>query len=135
MPKPTNHPPATQSASDPLINFDREYLTEVYTVEKTVEVWISAGDAPAFPLRIEAIRDEQTGKYKTRAYTMKDVDVSPSHGGTKQTPVKAWVESYTPDTSRDSADEAINQLLGFLPERFKIPSERPSHSKRGKKQR
>jgi hypothetical protein len=105
-----------------LINFNREYLTEVYTVEKTVEVWISAGDVPSFPLRIEAIRDEQAGKYKTRAYTMKDVDVSLSPYDTKKTPVKAWIESYTPNTSRDSADEAINQLLGFLPERFKIPS-------------
>jgi hypothetical protein len=105
-----------------LINFNRDYLTEVYTVEKTVEVWISADDVPSFPLRIEAIRDEQTGKYKTRAYTMKDVDVSLSPYDTKKTPVKAWIESYTPNTSRDSADEAINQLLGFLPERFKIPS-------------
>jgi hypothetical protein len=105
-----------------LINFNRDFIAEVYTVEKTVEVWISADKGPSFPLRIEAIRDDRTGKYKTRAYTMKEVDVSLSFGDAKNRPAKAWVEAYTPNTSRDSADEAINQLLAFLPERFRIPS-------------
>jgi hypothetical protein len=118
---PPTHP-ATQSTSGPLINFNRDFLTEVYTVEKTVEVWISADEGPAFPLRIEAIRNERTGKYKTRAYTLRDVDVSLSPGDSKKSPAKAWVEVYTPHTSRDTMDDAINQLIGFLPERFKIPT-------------
>lgn len=75
-----------------------DFITEFYTVEKTVELACSISGEEA-SIRIEAFSDEANGQYHTRVY----------RDGEK------WTDF--PWTNGDSADDVINRALSFLRDR------------------
>ena len=93
---------------------------EFYEVAQTVQFVKSyAGEDRRF--KIEALFDPQNGNYSTKAYLQEDVTLQPSFPVTngvfdrKPTTFTVWV-SFTNIgwTSRATAEEAIEQALGFL---------------------
>ena len=78
------------------------FCFEFRTIEKTVQVAVNIGGEQL--IRIEALRDEKTGKYSTNSM----IQVNTGAHGTY------WVEYELPWVVADSADSAITRALGFL---------------------
>ena len=99
-----------------------EFCSEFYTVEKTIEVVVTIG-GESETIKIDALKDGNTGKYCTRAYREEHITVQPIYpqsGGSfdrESQDYRVWVDYDLPWTDRDSADAALNQALGFLGER------------------
>jgi len=99
-----------------------EFCDEFYVVEKSVEVVVKIAGEPQ-TIRIEALLSLPTGKYCTRAYLQEYATLQPTFPQTggkldrKPEDMRIWVDYSLPSTDRESADEAINQVLGFLRER------------------
>jgi hypothetical protein len=98
------------------------FCSEFYTVEKTIEVVVTiAGESET--IRIDAIKEGNTGKYSTRACRIEHLTVQPTYpqsGGSFDCvpqDYRVWVDYDLPWTDRDSADAALNQALGFLKDR------------------
>lgn len=100
-----------------------DYCTEFYVIEKVIEIVAqSGGEAKTF--RIEALR-EPTGEkpYSTRAYVQDYITVQPAypqiHGEHQRASetLAVWSSIDIGWTSRGTADEALQQALGFLGER------------------
>lgn len=98
------------------------FCEESYVVEKIIEVVVQISGEPR-TIRIEALRSLPQGKYSTRAQIEENVTVQPTYPQTgskfdqKPKDVCIWVNYSLPWTDRESADEALNQALGFLKER------------------
>ena len=99
-----------------------DFCNEFYVIEKTVEVVVEiSGESQS--IRIEALQSFPHLKYSTRAYIQKHVTVQPTYPKTgsnfelKPKDVCIWADYDLPWTDRESADQAINQALGFLKER------------------
>ena len=103
-----------------------DFASEFYIVEKTIEVVVSIrGESQS--IRIEALNNPDSdppSRYSTRAYIREDMTVQPTYpqsgGGQfdrKPTSVSVWVSYDLPWTSRDTADAALSQALGFLGDR------------------
>jgi hypothetical protein len=95
---------------------------EFYEVALSVEfVRNYAGVDRSF--RIEALHNPQTGKYSASAYIREDVTLQPTYpaayGKFNSAPTSYSIWVQFPDigwTNRDSAEAAIEQVLGFLVE-------------------
>ena len=92
---------------------------EIYVVEKTIDIVVKmAGESKN--IRIEALKSLPDGKYSTRAFIYEHLTVQTTYPQTgskfDQKPKDAgvWIDYSMPWTNRDSADEALNQALGFL---------------------
>ena len=106
--------------------FDQEahgFCSEFYVVEQTIEVVVRKDDETK-SIRIDALRDERTGRYKTKAYVLEDVTVQPTYPRTgsefdsKPENVRVWIGYDLPWTDRETAEDALRQALGFLSERY-----------------
>ena len=95
------------------------FCSEFYTVEKTIEVVANLKDGNA-QIKIEALRDERTGDYSTKAYLEESVTLQPTYPQSGDSFDRGpenfliWVAYNLPWTSRKSADEVLKQALGFL---------------------
>ena len=107
------------------------FCSEFYTVEKSIEVVVRRG-GESKTVRIDALRNGETGAFSTRAYIEEHVTLQPTYPQTGNKFDKksedfrvcvAWTDF--PWTDRDSANSAIGQALGFLRERCE---QRPSKS-------
>jgi hypothetical protein len=113
----------------PMYNSElHSYCSEFYTVEKTLEVVVSR-NGESITVRLEALRNEETGRYSTRAFMDENVTLQPtypqSHGKYEREAedFRIWVPFPDfPWTDRDSADAVLMQALGFLRERCDSPS-------------
>jgi hypothetical protein len=85
--------------------------SEFYVVEKVIEVVVTIG-VEAKQIRIEALKDQKSGKYSTRGYIQDHVKLEYRDVVTETT---IWVPYDLPWTHRDTADGALSQALGFLP--------------------
>ncbi len=99
-----------------------DFCNEFYVVEKTVEVVVQiSGESQT--IRIEALQSLLQGKYSTRAYIQEHVTVQPTYPKTggkfdrEPESMRVWADYDLPWTNRESADDALNQALGFLSER------------------
>jgi hypothetical protein len=95
------------------------FCTEFYVVEKSIEVVVElAGETTR--VRIDALRHEQNGSYKTKAYVEEAVVLelaypSPDDDGKIPHRRYIWVDYLSlPWTNGDSADAVLSQALGFL---------------------
>ncbi len=102
---------------------DYDFWSEFYIVEKTIEVVVHIASENR-QVRIEALYGPESGtRYSTRSYIKEDVTVQPTYPSSsegfsrKPESVSVWVSYDLPWTSRDSADDALAQALGFLSER------------------
>ncbi|AGA31683.1 hypothetical protein [Singulisphaera acidiphila] len=93
-----------------------DFCRELYVVEKTVEVVVSIQGEPEF-IRIEAFHDLQAGRYKTRSCMQAKVKLQAAHGNQGLIETDAWVDYDLPWTDGETADEVVEQALGFLRER------------------
>jgi len=100
------------------------FCQEFYTVEKTIEVVVMLkGQKEPTTIRIDAVRDEKTGKYCSHAYTEESLTVQPTYPQTGSSFIRKpenftiWVDYDLPWTDRDSADGALDQALDFLRQR------------------
>ena len=103
--------------------FDKELhanCSEFYRVDRALEVVVSRNGQPT-TVRIEALRNDETGRYSTAAYLEEHVTLQPtypqSHGNNPYDFViwARWIDF--PWIDRESADAALRQALGFLRER------------------
>jgi len=98
-----------------------DFCSEFYVVEKAIEVVVGIGGENK-TIRIEALRS-RSGHYSTSAYVEESVRVQPAYslpGEESAAPardVTIWVVFNLPWTDRDTADDALQQALGFLSER------------------
>ena len=97
------------------------FCSEFYIVEKTIEVVVNIkGESQA--IRIEALfRPRGSGPaYSTRAYIEEMITVQmtyPQWGQLRRTipnEIRVWADYHLPWTLRDTADDALEQALGFL---------------------
>ena len=99
-----------------------EFCDEFYVVEKSIEVVVKIAGEPQ-TIRIEALKSLPQAKYCTRAYIQEYVTLQPTFPQTgekfdrKLEDMCIWVDYSLPWTDRESADDALNQALGFLRER------------------
>ncbi len=105
-----------------------DYCSEFYTVAKTIQVVVSR-NGESMTVKIEALRNEETGRYSTRAYYEEHVTLQPTYpkayGKYEREPDDfiVWVSWLDlPWTDRDSAEAALGQALGFLRERCDLPA-------------
>lgn len=106
--------------------FDKElhnFCSEFYSVEKSIQVVVSRGGTQ-MTVKIDALRDEENGKYSIAAYYQEHVTMQPtypqSYGKFDQKPDDfiAWVNWIDfPWVHADSAEGALRQALGFLRDR------------------
>ncbi len=106
--------------------FDKElhgFCSEFYIVEKSIEVVVSRNGEET-TVKIDALRNEQSGKYSIGAYMQEHVTLQPTYpqknGSFEKTPDDfiAWVSWIDfPWVQAESADGALRQALGFLRER------------------
>ena len=98
------------------------FCSEFYTVEKSIEVVVTI-QGQGTRIRIDSLRDGETGNYSTRAYIAMHLTLQPTYpqtsGSFDSNPrdFRIWVDYDLPWTHRDSADAALGQALGFLGER------------------
>lgn len=91
----------------------------MYVLEKTIDVVVHMGEESS-TVRLEALLDLNTNKYKTRAYILESILMPqkyPIEGDVSISPVAGhdvWVVMNLPHVNRDTADEALAQALGFL---------------------
>lgn len=98
------------------------FASEFYVIEKTIEVVVNIkGENET--IKIEAHHDLADGSYKTRAFIQENLTLQPTYPqvggkfGNKPDDFRVYVDYDLPWTHRDSADEALQQALGFLRER------------------
>lgn len=102
-----------------------DFCDEFYVVEKSIEVVVKMSGEPQ-TIRIEALQALPDGKYCTRAYIQEYVTLQPTFPQTgrkfdrKPEDMCVWVDYSLPWTDRESADEALNQALGFLREKCSV---------------
>lgn len=94
--------------------------SEFYEVVKTVEFVMPYGGEDT-QFRIEAMHDQQSGRFSTRVSYHEHFHLQPSYPvvsgkfTTKPGDFQVWVPFPNAAwTDRDTADEAITQALGFL---------------------
>jgi hypothetical protein len=98
------------------------FCSEFYTIEKVIEVVVPLGEGDA-TIRIEAQRNEDTGRYRTVAYAEEHATLQPTYpqadGAFELAPqdYRLWVSYELPWTDSDTADGALEEALGFLEER------------------
>ena len=98
------------------------FCSEFYTVEKSIEVVVTIRGEDE-TIRIDALKDELIGRYKTKAYREEHVTLQPTYpqtqGAFDRQPqdYRVWVDYALPWTDRESADGALNQALDFLSDR------------------
>ena len=98
------------------------FCSEFYTIEKSIEVVVTIQGQDE-QIRINALREGETGKFSTRAYIERNLTLQPTFpqtsGSFDSDPegFRVWVDYDLPWTNRDSADAALGQALGFLRER------------------
>lgn len=99
-----------------------EWLSEMYEVEKTIEVVGEVKGIGLATVQVRAIRDTRTGEYQTRAAILRqcemvfaDYEDPQSIDGVSEREV--WVEFYLPWTGGNSADDVLNQALLWLRQR------------------
>ena len=98
------------------------FCSEFYTVEESIEVVVTTR-GQSERIRIDALRDERTGTYCTKAYIGEHVSLPPTYPQTNgtfdrsRTSFRVWVDYELPWTDRESADQALGQALSFLRER------------------
>lgn len=109
--------------------FDKEmhdFCSEYYTVEKSLELVVNRQGEPT-TVRIDALRDWQSGRYLTRAYLQEHVKLQPtypqSNGKYQREPEDfivwvAWLDF--PWTDGDSVNAVLRSALGFLSERCDV---------------
>ena len=89
------------------------HCSEMYAIEKTIEVELNLDVEGPSTLRIEALRDlEGDGNFSTSTYILASVAAQPA-------PIKVWAHYDLPWTDSRSADEALNHALSALEERCK----------------
>jgi hypothetical protein len=99
-----------------------DFCDEFYVVEKSVEVVVKISGEPQ-TIRIEALQSPSQEKYCTRAYIQYYATVQPTYPQTgdkfdsEPKDISVFVDYDLPWTDRETADEAINQALGFLREK------------------
>lgn len=92
------------------------HCSEFYTVEKSVEVEVTIRGEPR-RIRIDALHSP-TGSvlYSTRAYVEESVVLRLQfpRDGQEAEPFRVWVGYDLPWTHGTSADDVLDQALGFL---------------------
>ncbi|MGB5874480.1 MAG: hypothetical protein WBH56_12225 [Bacteroidota bacterium] len=95
------------------------FCDEFYIVEKTIEVVVNIkGESET--IRIDAMKNEKTGKYCTRAYRDEQLTVQPTYPKTEgkydRNPedCRIWVDYDLPWTDRNTANEALRQAIDLL---------------------
>ncbi len=102
-----------------------DFCSEVYVVERVVELVVANLRGESEQIRIEALRAPGSSgrKYHARAYIKEDITVQPTYPqgrgkfGREPESFSVWVPYDLPWTDRETADEAIAQALFFLRER------------------
>lgn len=103
------------------------FCSEFYTIAKSIEVVVSI-QGKNETIRIEALQDAIRGTYCTASYIKTDVTLQPTYPQTNGSfdrhpeDFRIWVRYDLPWTDRGSADEALEQALGFLRERCSRPA-------------
>ena len=98
------------------------FCSEFCTIEKSVEV-VEKIQGKNERIRIDALRDDTSGNYSTRAYIATHVTLQPTYPQTYGSFDKepgdccVWVDFELPWTHRDSADSGLSQALRFLGKR------------------
>jgi len=99
------------------------FCFEFHTVEKTLQV-AAIRNGEETTVKLEALRNEKTGRYKTRAYYEENFTLQPTypkaHGKHTREPddFVTWVPWVDfPWVDRETADAALWQALGFLRDR------------------
>jgi len=98
-----------------------DYVSEFYTVEKTIEVEAEVGGSGE-RIRIHALRHDAANpvRYSTTAEVEVPVTIHPVYGpdGSMDTAApreaRVWVDYSIPWTDGESADAVLNQALAFL---------------------
>lgn len=99
-----------------------DFASEFYVIEKTIEVVVNINGQNE-TIKIEALHDFDDDAYKTRAFILENVTLQPTYpqvGGEFSnglTDFQVYVSYELPWTHRPTADEALQQALGFLKER------------------
>ena len=103
-----------------------EFCSEFYTVEKSIVV-VADQRGRSLTVRLDALRDEKTDEYSTKAYVQKDVVLKPAFDDDEQdirsTVWVAWIDF--PWTHGHSADAVLGRALSFLRERCTVPGAPP----------
>jgi hypothetical protein len=98
-----------------------DFCAEFYSVEKSIEVVVQIRGEDT-RIRIEALRDESTGRYSARAYVEERVTLQPTYpqtGDSYDRPPEdfdVWVHYDLPGDYRGSADAILECALGVLKE-------------------
>lgn len=94
--------------------------SEFYVVAKTVEFVKRHGDEDR-QFRIDALHDPKAGKFSTAVYVKESFTLQPTYPQTngkfdrKPENVRLWIAYDNVGwTDRDTAEQAIEQALGFL---------------------
>ncbi len=111
--------------------YDKEihdFCSEFYSIEKTLELVVSRRGEQT-TVRLEALRDEENGRYSIRALMQEHVTLQPTYpkanGEFTEEPKDFVMWVNFPDfpwVNRETADGALRQALGFLQERCDSPS-------------
>lgn len=98
------------------------FCSEFYTVEESIEVVVQIQN-DTFRIKIEALKDERTGNYSTKAYQEEHVTLQPTYpqsggGSYSRQPedFRIWVDYDLPWVDTKSADAALKRALLFLKE-------------------
>jgi hypothetical protein len=90
-----------------------DFCSEYYLVEKAIEVMTKIEGVDR-KFRIEALHGpESVIPYTTRCYIRMEIAVPQSNAE----PISVWAHYDLPSTAKHSADQALEQALGFLRER------------------
>ena len=98
------------------------FCSEFYTIEKSIEVVVTI-QGESERIRIDLLRDEETGIYSTSAYIETHFTLQPTYPKTNESfdrkpeDFRVWADYDLPWVHQDSADVALRQALGFLKER------------------
>jgi hypothetical protein len=91
-----------------------DFCSEFYTVEKSVEVVVElVGEQET--VKIEALRNDKSGRYCARAFIQRDITVQPTYPTQEPESITVWaIYDNFPWTDGDSEDSVLAQALGFL---------------------
>ena len=96
-----------------------DFCSEFFTVEKSIELVLRIRDEER-RIRIDALRNAPDGRFSTKAYIEEDLTAQPTYPKTgdsfnrRPENMRVWISFHLPWTNRDSAEEALQQALGFL---------------------
>lgn len=99
-----------------------KFCSEFYTIEKSIEVVVTIKGEDE-RIRIDALRDETTGKFCTISYIQEHFTLQQTYpqdnGVSCRSPedYRVWVSYDLPWTDGDTADKVLNRALSFLEER------------------